>query len=159
LPGIQQALETLRRIQGGAATPTPAETLPVLDAASFEVGVENLAPLSGEWRAIEVVRDGTPLPAQMVQAGKRVLERNRTTVSFGGHPVLDCLTRIDVTREPWTIDYLHISGPLAGQIQRAIARRVDDRAEFCMAGPGESRPTEFEVIAGSGWTYSAWRRT
>ncbi|MBI3447450.1 MAG: TIGR03067 domain-containing protein [Acidobacteria bacterium] len=153
-PGSGHALETLVRRRSGALKLDPEKAVTPFEPSPPEL----LAPLSGSWRPESVILDGQALPAEMLKYGKRVVTGNHTLVTFGGPPILDGLTRVDTSKEPWEIDYLHAAGMQAGKIQRAIARVDLGRAEFCMAPAGEPRPTRFDGKKGTGWSLSVWRR-
>lgn len=130
-----------------------------LDEAAFEFSAAPIFDrLAGNWLAVEAVRDGQALPASTLAAGKRVGSRNETKVSFGGRVMIDARMRIDITCTPLEIDYLHTSGAAKGKVQHGIMAWVNDDVRFCMAAPGDLRPTDFSCRSGSGRTLSTWRR-
>ena len=155
------ALEVLHRsktqrpegISGGTRqipeVPTLSETFPDVLHPLHE-------QLSGEWRAIETVLDGSALPDHMLRAGKRVARGNHVQVKFGAMIMIDAKTRIDDTQEPVWIDYQLQAGPSAGKIQLGILKWED--VHFCFGAPGTTRPDSFKSLPGSGRTYSRWRR-
>jgi len=55
------------------------------------------------------------------------------------------------------VDYYNLAGAAKGTVQQGIMTWTGADACFCMAAPGQPRPTDFECPAGSGRTYSRWR--
>lgn len=164
--GSGHALETLRRssnarpenVTGGVA-PTKTEPTVTASEADFEYRPgPTLERLQGEWSATKVVRDGQSLPKMMCTTGVRSAKDNEVKVSFGGQVMIHALVRVDESTDPIQIDYLNLSPAMKGSIQRGIMRWIGDEACFCMASPGQSRPTDFSCPAGSGHTLSQWRR-
>ena len=53
---------------------------------------------------------------------------------------------------------LNLEGMCKGAVQHGLLEWVENEACFCMAAPGDPRPTDFTCPAGSGRTLSQWRR-
>ena len=161
-PGSGHALETLQRDDRDAqlvvSKDLSVKSEDLTSHEGFDVITPELEMLQGEWVSISITRDGMVLPAQFCQSGSRVAEGNVTTVTFGNQVWMKALTRIDVSQEPQEIDYLHLSGPSTGQIQRGIMSITENELELCLAEPGNQRPNEFTSMPGSGFTLSTWRR-
>jgi len=165
-PASGHALETLVRTSGAHAIPPgnadpAASALPAgepVDEALFHELTPAFEPLQGTWTAVGVLRDGLELPPRFLAAGRRTMEGTRTTVRFGAHLQLDALTRLDPRADPLAVDYLHVGDAKPGPLQLGILRLVDGELESCLAPPGAPRPTAFEAPAGSGWTWSRWKR-
>ena len=161
--GGGHALEKLRRTTDPHEgvpidEPTAATTEPV-DRAEFEVMTPEHERLEGEWSAISITKDGIPLPSHFAKEGRRIGDRTLATVKFGPQVFMQALTRIDTTTRPWTIDYLHTTGPTEGLVQCGIFGWHGDHVAICFAEPGAPRPTAFASQPGSGHTLSKWRRT
>lgn len=165
-PGSREAFETLTRassmrpqaVTGGVprdrAAAEPAPQAP----AGFEYAPsETLSRLQGEWSAVNVVRDGMTLPPMMCNAGRRSATKNQLRISFGGNVMIDALVRIDESAKPMAVDYYNTGGDVRGTVQHGIMKWVGDNACFCMAAPGDPRPSDFECPKGSGRTLSEWR--
>jgi uncharacterized protein (TIGR03067 family) len=71
---------------------------------------------------------------------------------------MKALARVAASGEPQVIDYLHLDGPATGQIQQGILSLTGDEVQFCLAKPGDPRPSEFTSKSGSGITLSTWQR-
>lgn len=164
-PDSGHACETLRRVvharpdavTGGVATPHPPAQ-PAADASGFTfVDSPLMKKLQGEWSAVEVVRDGDKLPALMVRLGKRSAARNNVKITFAGQVMIDALVRFDERHDPVWVDYYNAGGPTKGTIQLGIMKWEGKDACFCLASPGEPRPTEFASTKTSGHTLSRWR--
>ena len=160
--GSGHALETLRRGDGDHQSLSPSGH-PVQEGGlasqeGFDVMTPELELLQGEWVAISITRDGMALPTQFCRSGKRITEGNVTTVTFGEQVWMKALARVAASGEPQAIDYLHLDGPAASQIQWGILSLAGDEVQFCLAEPGDPRPSEFTSTSGSGFTLSTWQR-
>ena len=150
-PGSGHAFETLRRTSAArpdAVTGGRAQSPPTPDAAKENAGFPytpcaTLARLQGEWTATKVVRDGHALPAAMQASGRRTATENVVQISFGGPLMIDALVRVEEGADPIRIDYYNRVGPLKGLIQHGLLQWLGEEACFCMAAPGQPRPTDF----------------
>ena len=71
--------------------------------------------------------------------------------------MIRALVRIAEAAEPVSVDYYNLAGICKGAIQHGILKWLGDDACFCMAAPGEPRPTDFTSPPGSGRTLSQWQ--
>ncbi len=165
-PGSGHAYEVLKRtsnerpdsVTGGTA-PARAEAPAAQDVAAFEfVANPTLSQLEGEWTPVKIIRDGQELPKMMLQTGRRTAKKNEVTISFGGQTMIHALVRLDESVTPCEVDYFNLDGAAKGIVQLGLFKWVDDEACFCMAAPGDPRPTDFICSAGSGRTFSQWKR-
>jgi uncharacterized protein (TIGR03067 family) len=164
-PGSGCAYETLRRasparpenVTGG--TPIVGEKpAPTQEDSGFDyVESDTLTKLQGLWAPVKIVRDGQELPKMMLGTGLRSATKNEVTISFGGQTMIHALVRLNEDTDPMYIDYYNLDGPTRGSIQFGIFKWAGDEACFCMAAPGDPRPTDFACPAGSGRTFSQWR--
>ena len=164
--GSGHALEKLRRVSasrpagvtGGTPQPPsePAKGEPV-DPASFDVPMTPLLRrLEGEWIAVELAMDGTPMAAEWLSFGSRTASGNEMKVVFGGQTMVHAKVRVDERATPLAIDYLHLSGRHAGRVSLGIMEWIGDEARFLIAAPGQPRPATFDdAVKG---TLSRWRR-
>ncbi len=146
-------------VSGGtaAAAPTaPARTDVVPDGFAPHDS-PTLARLQGEWSAQAVVRDGQELPAMMLPSGRRTARQNQVEIAFGGQVMIRALVRLHEGTDPLQIDYYNLHGPAKGQLQHGILEWHGDEVTFCMAAPGDARPTDFACAPGSARTLSRWR--
>ncbi len=164
--GSGHAYEILNRITAARPENVTGGTAPVrqqapftLDSVGFEfVESSTLARLQGEWTPVKIIRDGQPLPAMMLRTGLRSARKNEVKISFGGQTMIHALVRLDESVEPIHVDYYNLDGAAKGTMQFGLLKWVDDEACFCMASPGEPRPTDFSCPVGSRQTLSQWRR-
>ena len=163
--GSGHAYETLKRtsherpedVTGGAAAPTKV-VLPSGDIADFAfVHSPMLDRLQGHWTAVKVVRDGQDLSAMILRTGLRVATKNEIKISFGGQTMIHALVRLNESTDPVQVDYFNLGGACNGAVQRGLLKWVDEEPCFCMASPGQPRPTDFSSPPGSGHTFSQWR--
>jgi uncharacterized protein (TIGR03067 family) len=104
------------------------------------------------------VRNGQELPAMMLSTGRRSANNNEVKISFGGQVMIHARVRLDERTDPVQIDYQLLAGAAKGELQHGIMKWQDQVACFCMAPPGQPRPTDFNCPTGSGRTLSHWRR-
>jgi uncharacterized protein (TIGR03067 family) len=164
-PGSGCAREILKRtlhvrpdhVTGG----TPPESRlgqPVHDLVEFEfVESPTLSRLQGQWTATKIIRDGQALPTMMLRTGLRVATKNEVKISFGGQVMIHALVKIDESTDPAEVGYYNVGGSCAGSLQYGLLKWVGDEACFCMAAPGQPRPSDFTCAPGSGRTFSQWR--
>src|SRR5262249_18511681 len=119
---------------------------------------QTLLSLQGEWTCERLVRDGQGVPPMMRSTGLRTAAANDLKIFFGGQLIIHALVRIAEGCDPVHVDYCNVGGMAKGAAQQGVMRWLDDVASFCMAAPGQPRPTEFESPAGSGRTLSHWRK-
>ena len=117
-----------------------------------------LERLAGEWAAVDLTRDGTPMPAEWLSFGSRVATGNEVKVVFGGQTMVHAKVRLDESSTPVGVDYLNLSGGAKGKISLGIMDWTGDDCRFLIAAPGQPRPKDFSTLAAKGWTYSRWRR-
>jgi len=107
---------------------------------------------------VKIVRDGMELPSMMLRTGLRSAKANEVTITFGGQTMIHALVRLDESNAPTHVDYYNLDRASEGSIQLGIMKWVDDEVCFCMAAPNGARPGDFTCPAGSGRTFSQWRR-
>jgi uncharacterized protein (TIGR03067 family) len=122
------------------------------DAAQVE-----MTRLEGEWSMVSGEADGQPLPAELVQAARRVAKDGETTVTIGGRLFMRARFTVDPAKAPKAIDYTMTDGPTKGKTQLGIYELDGDTVKFCFAAPGADRPADFK--GGSGRALSVWKRT
>jgi uncharacterized protein (TIGR03067 family) len=163
--GSGHACETLKRtssarpqdVTGGKATP-PRQSPPSQDSSAFDyVETPTLTKLQGQWSAVKIIRDGQELPKMMLGMGLRSATKNEVKISFAGQTMIHAMVRIDESADPVHVDYSDLQPASKGTIQHGIMKWIGDEACFCMAAPGQPRPTDFTAPAGSGRTFSQWK--
>jgi len=165
--GSGRAYETLKRTSNsrpknvvGGTPALPQSSAPVQIQAGFEfAGCQTLMRLEGEWTAVRVIRDGKELPEMMVRTGLRKAAQNRITIMFGGQIMTEALVKIDESANPVHVDYCNTGGMCpAGTVQLGLLKWIGGEVCFCTGAPGSPRPVDFNCPAGSGQTFSQWRR-
>jgi len=173
--GSGHALEELRResaarpagVAGGKrdaplkaeAPGTASADVSPADAAGFD-GAETpaLRRLEGEWKALELIRDGQKMQDDWLAYGTRTNTGNETKIVFGGQTMLHAKMRIDETAKPMAVDYLNLAGAQKGRVSLGILEWAGDEVSFNTAAAGKPRPTGFASTKGSGWILTRWRR-
>ena len=57
--------------------------------------------------------------------------------------MVHALVRIDESTDPFHVDYFNLDGATRGMIQLGLMKWIGEEACFCMAAPGDPRPTDF----------------
>lgn len=142
-------------VTGGA--PPACQTLSGADRSKFDF-VESalLMRLQGDWKAVQIVRDGQSLPTFVIATALRSAARNEVKITFGGQVMIHALVRLDESSNPIHVDYFNLCGEI-GTVQQGIMKWIGDEACFNMASPGQPRPADFTCPPGSGRTLSRWR--
>jgi uncharacterized protein (TIGR03067 family) len=170
--GSGHALEHLRRalavrpkaVSGGTrragaktASSTEPPIAPPIDPAAFDgPRTPLMRRLQGEWLAVELNRDGTPMPDEWLSFGSRVTTGNETKVVFGGQVMVHAKMRFDETTTPMSVDYLNLAGAAKGKISLGLFEWLGDEVRFAIAVPDLPRPADFAPEKGR--TVSRWRR-
>ena len=164
--GSGHALERLRRISnarpvavtGGERSAAKPASPAAVDESAFQSSMTPLLErLQGEWIPTMLVTDGRPMEQQWLAFGRRSQRGNETKVVFGGQTMLHARMRIDETRSPLDVDYLHI-GKRSPMLSFGIMELDGDDWRVCTAPPGAPRPADFSCGGGSGHTLSCWKR-
>lgn len=165
-PGSGHALEKLVRVEharptavdGGKAqeAATPA---PVIANGQFETSMTaTLQKLQGEWSPLELITSGKPLETAYLPYGSRSHSGFETKVVFGGQTMMHAKVRFNESVAPIEVDYLNLAGKGKGSVSLGLFRWDGEEAVYCIAAPGDPRPADFSSKAGSGRTFSRWKR-
>jgi uncharacterized protein (TIGR03067 family) len=146
--GSGHALETLRRDKAAGAP----------KASSVDVNFEPVAELQGEWSLVSLALNGTPLEPGYIQYGKRVVKGDEMTVTFGKDVITQAKMAADSAKYPKTMDYVHVSGMLAGKSQLGIYELKGKTLQVCSSPPGQPRPSEFTATPENKRTLAVWTR-
>lgn len=166
--GSGHALEDLVRVEHArppgveGGTPQAVESAPpraVVANGEFDTALtRTLEKLQGEWSALELITSGKPLEQAWLPFGRRSHAGVETKVVFGGQTMVHAKVRLNETATPIEVDYLNLTGKGKGSISRGLFRWDGEEAVYCMAAPGGERPSDFSCDAGSGRTFSRWKR-
>ena len=167
--GRGHAWEVLRRasadrpteVKGGTPPGAPVPiAVPADERAGFAyVPSPLLTQLQGEWKAVEIVRDGQKLPGFMARFATRSATKNEVRIVVGGQLMIHALVKFDPAEDPIAVDYYNLGGMAKDTIQHGILRWIEGDACFCMAAPGQPRPSDFTAPPGTGRTYSRWKKS
>ena len=167
-PGSGHALEQLVRVEharpsgvDGGTPQTVAPTAPPPRAApgQFEACMTPTAEkLQGDWLPLELITSGKPLETAHLPYGSRNNAGLETKVVFGGQTMVHAKVRFNEGATPIQVDYLNLAGKGKGSISLGLFRWDGEEAVYCMAAPGAPRPSDFSCDAGSGRTFSRWKR-
>ena len=155
---VRQTADRPANVHGGTAPNNLDSNCSVPTEEEFSFADSNtMRRIQGDWKAVLLVSDGCPVPKSMVTSGKRTANQNRIVVRFGGQTMIDALFRIDESKTPIAVDYLHMSGGMKGKLQFGVLSWEGNTLIVNMASPGKSRPTDFQSKVGSMQTVSHWQ--
>jgi uncharacterized protein (TIGR03067 family) len=168
--GSGHALENLHRVlksrpdgvDGGEPQPRTASVNVDVTADPSSFMSDSMTPvlskLQGEWLPTELIQNGQKLAESMLPWGLRTTTGNEVKVVFGGQTMVHARMRIDESQSPFAVDYLNVGKSAKGQVSFGIMQWVGEEVLICMSVPGKPRPADFSCDAGSGRTFSRWRR-
>ncbi|MFN8586203.1 MAG: TIGR03067 domain-containing protein [Candidatus Eisenbacteria bacterium] len=117
-----------------------------------------LTRMAGAWRMVSAVRDGQPLGEEFVNAGRMAVDGDVTTVTFRGLPFMKGRTTLDPSAAVASVDYLLLSPPGRGKVQRGRYEWDGEALRICVAPPGRERPADTRTRAGDDLTLMCWTR-
>ena len=141
-PGTGHVLEVLKRSK------------PEIVDRTSETKVRNQEEI---WSMIYGERDGQMLPEGMIASGKRIVQGDQVTVTFGGQVMMHASCAFDLTQNPSHVDYTLLAGPLSGKKQLGIFEKSGSLARLCFSNPGKARPSRFTTEAGDETTFTVWK--
>lgn len=148
-PGSGLALETLRRDTETVVADKGQTAVP-------DVRFEPVAELQGQWSLVSLLMSGKPIDPGAVKYGKRVVEGDEMTLTFGKDLVTRARMFADPAAYPKIMDYVHLAGMLAGQSQQGIYELEGKILRVCSSLPGQARPSDFTATPENGRTLAVW---
>jgi len=169
--GSGHALERLRRASADRPANVTGGTRPdersvartkntqrMIAPATFDAPVTPMMTrLTGEWTPLELVMEGKPMPKEWLAFGSRTMTGNEMRVIFNGQTMAHAKVRVDDSRMPIAVDYLHLAGRYRGCVSLGIMEWIGEEVRFLIAAPGDPRPQTFDTVAKTA-TLSRWRR-
>jgi uncharacterized protein (TIGR03067 family) len=132
------------------------------DVQTFDFAKMTLTPaaeLQGQWTMVSGSLDGQPLDKGMVRMGRRTVEGNDMTVTFGREVYSKGKYSVDSSKSPATIDIYNTGGANAGKVQYGIYALQGNALTLSLAAPGSERPVDWTSTAGDGRTVVVWTRS
>ena len=131
------------------------------DRTAREAARRDYARLSGTWRLVRAVVNGTPVPEPQVRQTILITDGNTfrfpQAAGVGTHPA--GTFTINPSTRPSQVDSVAAGGSQAGQVTLGIYEIVDaTHKRACWGPPGGPRPTAFESPPGSGRILQYWER-
>jgi uncharacterized protein (TIGR03067 family) len=126
------------------------------DAAAervFSRGGEAIEAMQGIWTMVSCIRDGVPLPAAMVNQGRRTVRGVDAVVQFGP-TMFESGKLYAVPGRPDAFDLWITDGGLC----RGIFAVAGDRLSTCFGAAGAERPADFGSRRAEGRTLAEWQR-
>jgi uncharacterized protein (TIGR03067 family) len=117
--------------------------------------------LSGTWRLVRAVVDGTPVPEPQVRQTVLITDGNTfrfpQATGVGTHPA--GTFTVNPSTIPPQVDSVATGGANAGQVTLGIFEIIDaTHKRACWGPPGGPRPTEFESPPGSRRILQYWEK-
>jgi uncharacterized protein (TIGR03067 family) len=131
------------------------------DRTAREAAQRDYARLSGTWRLVRAIVNGTAVPEPQVRQTILITDGNTfrfpQAAGVGTHPA--GTFTINPSTIPPQVDSVAAGGTNAGQVTLGIYEIVDaTHKRACWGPPGGARPTEFESPPGSGRILQYWEK-
>jgi uncharacterized protein (TIGR03067 family) len=126
------------------------------DPAANESARDDRRRQQGDWQLASARRDGKDMPADTAKIFRCKFHDDRFSITREGKVVESGTLRLDPSGKPKAIDFILDGGD--GQQVLGIYEFEGDTYRICYGGPGKDRPTTFDAAAGSGHSFSAWKR-
>jgi len=111
--------------------------------------MNELERLQGNWNFVSLEVEGMKLPAQMFK-GAKIIIKGDTFTSITGEATYSGTIKVDVTKQPKTIDLIFTEGPEKGRTSLGIYELDGDSLKICLGLAGRDRPKEYVTKQGSG---------
>lgn len=115
--------------------------------------------IQGTWTCVSGEKDGTPIPADVVKQLKLKLTKDKYATRKGDELLFESEYKLDASKKPAEIDIIGTEGDLKGKAAKGIYQLDGDTLKLCYVMPGGERPKEFSAKAGSGATFTVWKRS
>ena len=113
--------------------------------------------LDGTWVLVGGEQDGKPLPEDVLQSAKLVIDGDKHTLIVGSDKMVST-HHLDPTKKPKSIDAKATGGPYKDMTLLGIYRIKGDEFTVCFAAPGKERPKNFTTKSGTGTFLHVWKR-
>jgi uncharacterized protein (TIGR03067 family) len=113
--------------------------------------------LTGTWEIVRAVRDGEGVPFAKGE-GIATIKDGKLTITVGGKVMSEATLRIDPTTRPKSLDATTSSGPMKGEVSRAIYEVKGDTLRICWALSEKPRPKTFESKKDSWHVLTIYKR-
>ncbi len=123
----------------------------------------DLDKLRGTWLTVSLQSDGKVVvdekaPPKEGPVTKLAYDGTKWMVIVGDKTVATGTIKIDATKTPKEIDVMDKSGERNAQTRLGIYEVDGDTYRYCLASPGQPRPTEFASKPGSGYVLAVSKR-
>lgn len=125
--------------------------------SDFAAQARARAELQGEWVAVSLQKDGTPMQVEpdtirYVFVGNTIINTGPAVGS------VHILYQVDAAKEPKQIDLQFTGGAIGPWVAQGIYRVENRMLTLCYGGPNASRPTELAARPGEGRTLLVLKR-
>jgi uncharacterized protein (TIGR03067 family) len=127
-------------------------------ARADEAVDKEMKRMDGEWQMVSGEREGNAFPNEVVKSAKRVTKDGETSTEFNGTLALKAKFKVDLSKNPKSIDYEITDGPQKGKAMIGIYELKGDDFKACMVMSDQKRPTDFTTKEGDGRTLTVWKR-
>jgi uncharacterized protein (TIGR03067 family) len=122
------------------------------------VAAQDAGSIQGAWTVVSAERDAK---ATTEVAGHRLTFSGDTfAIQHEGHSLFRGTYKVDTSRKPAVIDFLHSDGNLKGKSWKGIYRFDGETLRICdnALDTSKPRPTQFSAKAGSGYICIVFKR-
>src|SRR5262249_8071739 len=127
------------------------------DAEKRDAAQEEQKKLEGTWLMVSGEQDGKPVAADVVKAGRLIIQADRHTVKVGKDTFVGT-HKLDPLKTPKTIDSTDTEGPFKDKTILGIYEATEDTFRVCFAPPDKERPKEFTTKSGTATILHVWKK-
>jgi uncharacterized protein (TIGR03067 family) len=129
-----------------------------LTASDDEANKKDLEKMQSDWVMASMVRDSEKIPDLDAQALFRSMKGNEYTVYRFDREAGKGTFKLQADQKPKKIDFYPANAPDKSKPMLGIYEFDGERLRFCLAPPGQPRPTEFASKQGQMRTLAVWER-
>ncbi len=111
----------------------------------------------GTWKFVSIVAEGKEVPEDGFKDARLIIKGDKFT-STDGKETHKGTFKVDVSKQPKTIDVVFTEGPEKGNTSKGIYELEGDTYKVCIGLTGKTRPTEFASKPDSGHVLEVLKR-
>jgi uncharacterized protein (TIGR03067 family) len=118
---------------------------------------EEVEKLQGTWNFTSLEVQGMKFPEKAF-AGSQIVIKGNSFTTLSGEATYKGTFKVDITKQPKTLDLNFTEGPEKGNTSLAIYELEGDNWKICLTVTGKDRPKEFASKPGSGHALETLKR-
>jgi uncharacterized protein (TIGR03067 family) len=103
-----------------------------------------------KFRYVKVVNDGVTMSKDDLKDMVLIVTGDKGVVKKGDKTLFEGTSKMDMSKEPWTIDVTITAGEGKGKVMKGIMKMDGEKMVACWGKAGGKRPKKFKSTKGSG---------